>query len=340
MKYFRIPIFLLSLSLAGLLSACPQPDREIKRVQFLMGTQVEIIARGADDKQLEQAASKGFGEIERLDFKLSKYRPDSMLSRINRQAGISPVKVDDEMMMLLEKSLQVCRESQGAFDPTILPMLSVWKIGDANPSPPGDAEVKEKLKLVGCGKIVLDQDHQTVFLPEPGMGIDLGGIAKGYAADRAAGVLKENGVKSGLVNAGGDLTVFGVTGKGIAIGIQHPRYREKIIGKVYLKRGAIATSGDYERFYIFNGVRYSHIIDPRTGYPVQREASVSVKADTGLIADAWATALFVLGREAGLKLLQSRPDLEALFLEPSGDFGATEWFYENMTWGQAAPRED
>lgn len=318
--------------ISAIFLSCPKPDREIKRVQFLMGTQVEIVARGKDEKQLEQAIGKGFQEIARLEAELSRYRPDSIVSRINQQAGISPVRVDDEMMMLIEKSQEVYEQSQGAFDITILPVLMIWKINDADPTLPSDAEVKEKLKLVGCRKIVLDKIGKTVFLPEPGMAIDLGGIAKGYAADRAIKVLKENKVSAGLVSVGGDLSAFGARDKGMAVGIQHPRARGKIIGKVYLRQGAIATSGDYERFYIVNGVRYSHIIDPRTGHPVQMEASVSVKAETGLLADAWATALFVLGKEPGLKLLESRPDLEALFIEPSGDSGATKWFSENMIW--------
>jgi len=327
----QIASLALTIAISGISMFCSSQEREIQRMQLLMGTKVEIIAQGKKEDILEDAVDKAFKDIERLERKLSRYNPDSMISRINQSAGESPVRVDDETFMLIQKSVEVCAQSNGAFDITILPVLMLWKIDNDNPVPPDDADVKEKLKQTGCQKIVLDEKTHTVFLPEKGMGIDLGGIAKGYAVDSAVRVLKNNAVRSGLVNAGGDIVVFGARGKGMAIGIQHPREREKIIAKIYLSDGAIATSGDYERFYIYNGVRYSHIINPKTGYPVQGEASVSVKADSCLVADAWSTALFVMGREAGMKILQSHPGIEALFIGPSGSMSATSWF-----WGQVS----
>ncbi len=320
------PALLVGLALLS----CVRSPKEIRRVELLMGTEVDIIAQGKSEPALQAAADRAFAEIERLEQKLSRYREDSAISRINQQAGIAPVAVDAETFMLVQKSLEVCRESSGAFDITILPALLIWKIDAKNPQPPADAEVKEKLKLTGCEKMVLDREQKTVFLPEPGMGIDLGGIAKGYAADCAVKILKDNGVSAGIVKAGGDMRVFGGEGKGLAIGIQNPRASGKVLAKIYLKDGAVSTSGDYERFYIFNGVRYSHIINPKTGYPVSGEASVTVKAQSGIESDAWSTALFVLGHERGLEVLKTRPGLEAFFIEPSGESHSSQWFRENL----------
>ena len=308
----------LAVLLASSLCFCSRPPKEIKRVKLLMGTKVEILAQGKDQAIMEAAVNKGFDEIERLEKKLSRFEPDSVVSRINQNAGQSPVQVDSEVFGLIEKSVAVCKESNGAFEITILPVLSLWKYNDANPKPPSSQEVREKLNLVDCKKIILKKDQNLVFLPEPGMAIDLGGIAKGYAADKAAQKLRQNGVSAGIVNAGGNLTVFGGTGKGMAVGIQDPRKRGKILAKIYITDGAISTSGDYERFFIYNGVRYSHIIDPRTGYPAQGEESVTIFAENGADADAWSTALFVLGSDQGLKILAGKTGFSALFIDESG----------------------
>jgi len=312
------------------LLSCVRPAKEVRRVELMMGTEVDLLAQGKSEPELQQAVSRAFAEFERLEQKLSLYQADSAISRIAAQAGIAPVAVDDEVFMLVEKSLEVCRESEGAFDLTVLPLVALWRVEDQEARPPAEAEVKEKLELVGCEKIVLNPEAKTVFLPEPGMGIDLGGIAKGYAADCAVKILRDNGAAAGIVKAGGDLRVFGGEGKGMAVGLRNPREAGKILAKVYLKDGALSTSGDYERFYIFNGKRYSHIIDPRTGAPASGEASVSVKAASGIESDAWSTALFVLGHEAGMKLLQTRPGLEAFFLEPSGESHSSKWFADNL----------
>jgi len=300
-------------------SAC-KPPAEIRRTRLLMGTKVEIMVQGRDEAKLESAVDAGFQEIERLEAGLSRYQERSVISELNRNAGVSPVRVGPEVFALLEKAVEICRASNGAFDITILPVLELWKFDENSPAVPSEDQLQERLRLVGCDKIVLKKDQYLAFLPEPGMAADLGGIAKGYAADRAAQVLREKGVRSGIVNAGGDLRVFGAQGAGMAIGIQDPRRREKVFAKIYLKDSAVATSGDYQRFFIFEGVRYSHIIDPATGRPARGEESVSVISENGIDADAWATALFVLGSDPGLKLLRDRPGMEALFIAESGEF--------------------
>ena len=318
--------------LASSLCFCSRPPKEIKRVKLLMGTKVEITAQGKNEAIMEAAVNKGFDEIERLEKKFSRFEPDSVVSRINQNAGQSPVQVDSEVFGLIEKSVAFCNASNGAFEITILPVLSLWKYNDADPRPPGSQEIQEKLNLVDCQKIVLKKDQNLVFLPDPGMAIDLGGIAKGYAADKAAQKLRQNGVSAGIVNAGGNLTVFGGTGKGIAIGVRDPRQRGKVLAKIYITDGAISTSGDYERFFIYNGVRYSHIIDPRTGYPARGVESVTVFAENGADADAWSTALFVLGSDQGLKILAGKPGLQALFIDESGKKIMSPGLSQRLVW--------
>jgi len=295
-----------------------QKSQEIRRVRLMMGTEVEIIAQGKNQNQLEQAVEKGFKEIKRLEQKLSRFQNHSLVSQINLQAGKSPVPVDEEVFYLLKTAKEICQESGGAFDPTILPALELWKFNQKNPQPPSSAEIKKRLKLVGCENLILDEEKKTAYLVKPGMAIDLGGIAKGYASDRVVKVLEENRVEAGIVNVGGDLRVFGAGGKGFAIGIRHPSKKNQIIAKIYLKDSAIATSGDYERYFIFQGERYSHILDPRSGYPARGERSVSVLAEKGILADAWATALFVLGSEKGMELVKAHPELEAVFIDADG----------------------
>ena len=236
----------------------------------------------------------------------------------------------------MKKSVEVCQDSNGAFDITILPVLLLWKFTEKDAAPPGDEEIKQKLNLVDCRKIILKKSENLVFLPEPGMGIDLGGIVKGYAADRAAEVLKRNGVKSGIVNAGGNLTVFGGKGRGMAIGVQDPRDRDKILAKIYLKDSSVSTSGDYEKFFIFRGIRYSHIIDPKDGYPARGQESVTVISQDGTWADAWSTALFILGSNEGLSLLKSHPGIEAMFIDGSGKKSISPGLSEKMIWLQGA----
>jgi len=332
-RFFKPALKLaLILSLGLFLLQCSKAPVEIRRVKFQMGTKVEILVLGKDRAALEKAAADGFGEIERLEQKLSRFREDSMLSRINEAAGAHPVQVDSELFMLIQKSVEVCDESSGAFDITILPVLSLWKFNGQNSRPPSPEEVKDKLALVGCKKIILKKDESMVFLPDPGMAIDLGGIAKGYAADKVAELLQKEGVSAGIVNIGGDMKVFGGRGGGMAVGVQDPRHTGRVIAKIYLKDSAIATSGDYERFFIYRGIRYSHIIDPGTGYPVRGEESVSVIAKDGLTTDAWATALFVLGSEQGLKILESRPGLEALFIDQSGRRVQSRGLEQRLIW--------
>jgi len=329
-KLFHKPIILsLCIVVFDLFSCAP---KEVREERFLMGTMVEIIAYGKNQSQLEKAVQDGFKEIERLEKKLSRYRADSVVSQINQNADKKPIKIDDEVFNLIEKAIEICKASRGAFDITALPLILLWNFDRENHLPPASKEVKEKLKLVGCDKIVLGKENQTVFFTEPGMMIDLGGIAKGYGAERVAEILKKSGVSAGIVNLGGDLRVFGGGGKGIAIGIQDPRDSSKVVAKIYLKDSAVATSGDYERFFIYQGVRYSHIIDPRNGFPASGQGSVSVLCEDGMEADAWATALFVLGAEKGIGVLKRIKGLEAVFIDENYNYQFTSGLEGKLIW--------
>ncbi len=323
---------IIFLIFAFAIFSCHKSFLEIRRIRLLMGTEVEIIVQGTDKKKLEQAVEAGFKEIERLEKKLSRFRDDSFISLINKNAGRKPVKVDKEVFELIKTAKEICQQSKGAFDITILPVLALWKFGEKNPTPPPAELIKEKLKLVGCDKLKLDSRNLTVYLSQQGMGIDLGGVAKGYAGDCTVRVLKSYGVKSGIVNVGGDLCVFGAPSKGFAIGLRSPFQKNKIIAKIYLKEQAIATSGDYEKYFIYQGKRYSHILDPRTGYPALGERSVSVVCAKGILADAWATALFVLGSEQGIRIVNSQPELEAIFIDALGTHKISQGLKNKIIW--------
>jgi len=325
----KLIILFLTIIVFNIESCAP---KQVREERFLMGTMVEIVAYGRNQEKVKKAVQDGFKEIERLEKKLTRYRADSVIGQINQNADKKPVKIDDEVFYLIEKSIEICKLSQGAFDITVLPLILLWNFDGENPHPPEAQTVKEKLNLVGCDKIVLDKENQTVFFTESGVMIDLGGIAKGYGAEKVAEILKKSEAEMGIVNLGGDLRVFGGGGKGIAIGIQDPRDRSGVVAKIYLRDSAVATSGDYERFFIYQGVRYSHIIDPRTGFPASSQGSVSVLYSDGMEADAWATALFVLGAERGMEVLKKLKGLEAVFIDENYSYRFTSGLQGKLIW--------
>jgi len=271
---------------------------------------------------VESAVEAAFREIERVDAKFSTYKSDSDISLINQAAGIGPVAVDEETLELLKECIRISELTNGAFDISFAPLYEFWDYNDPPSRLPAHEEIMPALRKVGYYKIIVDPDRDTVFLPESGMRIDLGGIAKGYAVDRAIHALEKSGVKNALVNAGGDL-------RGISdnenhewtIGIQDPSDRSRLMGKMKLKNRAVATSGDYERFFELDGLSYSHIIDPRTGYPANDFCciGVTVMTESAMAADAIATALFVMGWKKGEELINFLPDTEALIVEIKGD---------------------
>lgn len=271
-----------------------------------MDSLVTITVVAGRSSDADDAIDKAFHEIERLEKAASFYSPDSEISQINIHAGTSPVKVSSDILELLTKARHVSERTDGAFDLTIGPVISLYDF--RNKIKPGDAAVKKNLSLVDYRNTVINREQATVFLRKRGMLIDPGGIMKGYAADRAAEVLKKHGVASGIVAVAGDIKAFGLKpdGKPWRVGIRDPGGREQddIIATIELRDMSISTSGDYERFFILNGRRFHHLISPKTGYPAGGCRSVSIVTTEGALADAFSTGIFILGPQKGLKVLE------------------------------------
>lgn len=309
------------VAVALFLSSCngSDPDRVHKSTRFLMGTIVEVMVVGPRDKA-KAATEAVFDELKRVESMTSAHK-SSALGDVNQASGTGPVHANPELVGLIKRSLDFAVLSEGAFDPTLGPISRLWNFsGEGESRIPSSEEIREALDRTGWQKVTVDQDAGAVSLARKGMSLDLGGIAKGYALDRARLVLKEHVVTGALVNAGGDIVALGekAPGKLWRVGVQDPRNPTGIVAVAAIKDMFIVTSGDYERFIEKDGVRYHHILDPRTGYPTRGIQSVSVIANDGVTADALATAVFALGREAGLKLVESTPQAEGFIIDSEG----------------------
>lgn len=284
------------------------PPPTFKRSRTMMGTIISITVVGAPEAKAASAVDAAFREMEGLERILSEWLPDSDISRINAAAGSgTPVKVGPHTLTVIKAGLEVSRWSEGAFDLSWAAMRGLYQFQPGDERVPSDAEITERLKHVDYRKVVVDEAASTVALEQTGMALGTGGIAKGYALDRAAQVLREAGISSFMLFGGGQVQVHGMKGdRPWRVGIQHPR-KADYFGFVEATGGSIATSGDYEHAFIKDGKRWHHIIDPATGRPVPHTASVTVVADSGLYADALSTAIFVLGAERAMVRLASAP---------------------------------
>jgi thiamine biosynthesis lipoprotein len=292
----------------------------------VMGTLFGVEVHAGDEGTGRRACSVAYHRIAALEARLSHWREDSLLSRVNREAASRPVTVDADTFWLLESARYFHRISAGTFDPSIGPLLGLFKPFARLEAMPPDGEIALARALVGFDRVLLDPLTRAVRFAAPGMSIDLGAIAKGYAADEAVRVARSEGALACRVNAGGDMVAGGAPPgrpEGFETEIRDPRGdpAATLPGRTFdLRDRAAATSGNYERTTEIAGKRYSHILDPRTGRPVPDAVTqVTVMAPTGLEADALATALVVLGPESGLRLAQELPNVEALFLLPDGD---------------------
>ena len=324
---------LLSLALVSFLvalrivSAAARFESGTLQVQRpLMGTMwnIEVVDRGQPDAA-SRAVDRAYAELERIDALMSEWKPDSPISKVNAAAGKNAVVVPEELRALIARSVWYGENSQGTFDITWHGMAHIWHFDDAF-QPPSQAAVDAARRNVNFHAIEIDGDR--VFLPKAGMSIGLGGIAKGYAIDRATQVLARAGFRNSLVDGGGDVLVSGTREDGSPwrVGIQDPRQdRGKLLGVVRSSNRAVVTSGDYERFRIVNGVRYHHIIDPRTGWPATGSISVTVMAESAERAVVLAKPIFILGPEEGLAFAKAE-GVEALIIDPQGKRCATEGF--------------
>lgn len=323
-------LFLLVLLAALLIwQQRPADETPVIRTELIMGTLVEIKAYGSDKDLLERGIDDAFAEMGRLEQLLSTHIPGSEVSRLSAATG--PVQVSEETAALLVRGGQIARLSHGAFDMGLGRLKDLWGIESDMPRVPGEKEIQDALQ--GIGPDALQIDGLQVRVRTPGLKIDLGGIAKGYAVDRAVETLRRAGVMSAAVNAGGDIRLLGDRqGQPWRIGIQHPRQAGAIVATLTLQDQAVVTSGDYERYFEQDGIRYHHLFDPQTGRPARGCQSVSVIGADAASADALATAAFVLGPERGLDFLERLPGVEGLVLAADGRRLATAGLEGRLTW--------
>jgi thiamine biosynthesis lipoprotein len=288
-----------------------------------MGTQVVLAAftsEAFDEPSLRKKLRKAYDEIKRLELLMTTWREDSEISRVNAAAGKKPVEVGPESLAVIQKSLWIAKESGGLFDITFEAMHGVWKFDqDLEARVPSKDVIDERRKLIDYKKLKVDEKKRTVMIEKEGMKINLGGIAKGYAIDAAARVLREEGLTSFFAQAGGDLYVAGRKPDGAPwrVGVRDPRGKHAgdYFAMLEVEDHAFSTAGDYERSFVLEGKRYHHIIDPRTGYPATASRSVTVWAHDALTADAIDDAVFILGVEKGMKLVESIEDCGAVIVD-------------------------
>jgi len=283
----------------------------------VMGTEVRIRFWLEDPAQGDIAQQAVVDEMQRIDNTMSPYIESSLLYQINQQAALKPFKLSRELYQLIEKSIEISHLTQGVFDITF---SSVGYMYDYRlKQKPTAQQLKNNLSLINYHLIELDPETHSIFLKKKGVRIDLGGIAKGYAVDNCISILKRFGAKDASVTAGGDTFVLGDNqGKLWRVGIKHPRAESKLVTVLPLENSAISTSGDYERFFIENGKRYHHILNPKTGKSASEVESVTILADTSTFADALSTSVFILGVQKGLALADSLPQVSAIIVDKNG----------------------
>ncbi len=299
--------------------SAPQPV-VVKRVQMHMGTLVSITAVAANEGLAQAAVTAGFQEIKRLEQLLSTWIPESELSQVNQSAGQRAISVSPETIELVSQSLELARLTDGGFNIAVGPAIEAWSVTERQRIP-DDKELEALKPLVDWASIEVNEAAHTIYLPLPGMRIDVGGIGKGYAADMAVEVMKRAGARAGVVALSGDIKTFGSLpdSAGFPVGIKHPRHDGAVLAVVELKNEAISTAGDYERFFEKNGVRYHHILDPQTLQPARDCQSVTVIAREGTVADGLDTGIFILGPERGMALVERLPDVEAIIVDQAGN---------------------
>lgn len=284
----------------------------------LMGNHFEISVVANNEAWANERIDAGVQEIQRIEKLLTTFDEDSETSLINRYAGASPVAVSQETFSIIERSLRISRITQGSFDISYGSIdKQLWNFDTNMKALPDKETAKRMVRLINYRNIILDHENCTVFLKEKGMRIGFGGIGKGYAAERARLVMKSLGVKSGIVNASGDLTTWGLqpNGKPWTIGIVNPNAAHELFSYLNVTDLAVATSGNYEKFVMINGKKYSHTIDPRTGLPVTGIKSVTIITLNAEIADAMATPVMIMGIKAGMDLINQMKDIEAIVID-------------------------
>lgn len=317
MNYF-LSIFLLATSI---LSAQVAQQRTVT----LMGSRFDLTIVAADEQKALAYIDTAIVEITRIENLISEWLPTTQVSEINSNAGIKPIKVDQELFELTERALYYSKISKGAFDISFAAADKIWKFDGSMTEMPSPEAVAASVRKIGYKNIILDKKHSTIFLKLPGMKIGFGSIGKGYAADKTKALLVSKGVPGGIINASGDMNTWGKQPDGgpWTIGITNPQNPREVFAVFPLYDSAVVTSGTYQKYVMLNGKRYAHIIDPRTGYPATGISSVTVFADSAELANGFSTAVVVLGVKRGLELL-NRKSISAVIVEDSGKISTTK----------------
>ena len=291
-----------------------------KRTVKLMGSRFDIIIVAKDTLTAERSINTVIGEVTRIEHLISDWKDDSQISEVNKNAGVSPVRVDPEVFALTERAIQFSKITNGAFDISFAAMDRIWKFDGSMTEMPSPEAIKKSVEKVGYENIVLDRAHFTIFLKRKGMKIGFGALGEGYAADRCRAIMLARGIKAGIVNGSGDMNTWGKQpdGRDWTVGITNPIHKDTVFAVVPLRQGAVVTSGSYEKFVVFNGKRYAHIINPVTGYPATGLCSVTVFGPSAETANGFSTSIMVLGKEAGLKLLKKHGEYRAILITDDG----------------------
>jgi thiamine biosynthesis lipoprotein len=330
-----IKIFLIAIIILILFPSCDKTNENVVKKEtsvesqskLLLGTSCKITIY---DYPTEQIFSEAFDRIEDIENEMSIRISTSEVSLINQNAGIKPVVVSDDTFKVIKEAIEVAALSNGAFDPTVGPLVSAWNIGSDSARVPPQEEIDSLLHLIGYDMVTLNEKEKSVYLEKEGMMIDLGGIAKGYAADEVAKILSANNIEKAIINLGGNVLTMGtrVDDTKWRIGVQNPEAeRGGYVMIVNLEDQALVTSGPYERFLVVEGVTYHHILDTNNGYPVVTNlTSASIIANNSFIADALSTAVYSLGLEKGLALINSTKDVEAVFIDDKNEIYVSKGF--------------
>jgi thiamine biosynthesis lipoprotein len=308
---------LLSTAAVALAFTAPARAAWVDRTEAIMGTRIYVQVWAEDPAKGNEAIDAVMADMRRIDDLMSHYKPDSQLSRINQLGNQQPVQVDKELFDLIKLSTYYSQITEGAFD------ITYASVGYMYDYPkhvhPTEAQIKSALPSVNWRNILFDEGHHTIRFEHPGMRIDLGGIGKGYAVDRGIDILKARGVQHAVVTAGGDTRILGDhMGRPWLVAIRHPDDPNKVVTRIPLSDTAMSTSGDYERYFDEDGVRYHHIIDPHTGHSANKVRSATILAPTATETDGLSKTAFVLGAEKTLEIISKMKDVDAVFITPDG----------------------
>lgn len=314
----RLTISLLLIFSLVILGGCSKDNKvtePLSRSEVLMGTVVTVSLYDSND---ESILDKVFDKVKELESTLSINENGTLVDEINEEAGIKPVQVDDDTYNIVKKGLEYSKLSNGLFDISVGPIVKLWNIGLPEAKVPTQEEIDEKLPLIGYSDIEIDDTNKTIFLKREGMMIDLGGIAKGYTADVISDILTEEGVKSAIINLGGNVYAHGKkpNGDDWKIGIQDPfTERGGIVGTITASNKSVVTSGIYERYIEKDGIKYHHILSPATGYPYDNEiAGITIVSDKSVDGDALSTSVFAMGVEEGMNFVNTLDGIDAIFI--------------------------